>query len=149
MAAPKGNKYAKGLESSGRPTDYRPTICNELINLMAEGLSLTAAAAELGYHRQRIYEWADTHQELADALKLAKGKRVLKLERDLLALKEGPAVTARIFALKNADPAEWREKVDHELTGRDGGPIETKDVSDSIRAKALAVFMAKTKGEKG
>lgn len=31
-----------------------------------------------------------------------------------------------------------------ELAGKDGGPIETKDVSDHERARALAAFMAKT-----
>jgi hypothetical protein len=35
-----------------------------------------------------------------------------------------------------------------ELTGKDGGPIETRDVSDADRARALAVFIAKTKGAK-
>lgn len=38
----------------------------------------------------------------------------------------GPRVTARIFALKNADPEEWRDKRDVELTGRNGGPVKTE-----------------------
>jgi hypothetical protein len=35
-----------------------------------------------------------------------------------------------------------------ELTGADGGPIETLNVTDVERAKALAVFLAKTMPKK-
>lgn len=116
--------------ASGRPSTYKPEFGNEMISLMAEGLSLTAAAAELGFHRDTIYEWAKVHPEFSDAVKLAKGKRILKLERDMLGAKDGPIVTARIFALKNADPEEWREKVVNEHTGKDGAPIETRSTVD-------------------
>lgn len=98
----------------GRPSEYSPFIGNLLIDLMATGLSLTAAAAEIGFHRWTIYRWAEEHPEFSDALKLARGKRVLFLERGLLAAPDGPTVTSRIFALKNADPEEWRDKVNVE-----------------------------------
>lgn len=32
-----------------------------------------------------------------------------------------------------------------ELTGKDGGPVQTEEVSDATRARALAAFIAKTK----
>jgi hypothetical protein len=99
---------------SGRPSEYSESYGNELIELMAEGLSITAAAAELGFHRDTIYDWAEKYPIFSDALKRARGKRVLKLERDLLGAADGPTVTSRIFALKNADPGEWRDK--HEVS---------------------------------
>jgi hypothetical protein len=34
-----------------------------------------------------------------------------------------------------------------QLTGADGGPIETKDVTDDQRAKALAAFLAKNQAK--
>lgn len=107
----------------GRPTGYRKEFGDEIVSLMATGLSLTAAAAELGFHRDTIYEWEKTHPEFSDAVKLARGKRTLKLERDLLTAPDGPTVTSRIFALKNAAPDEWREKQTTEHTGADGGPM--------------------------
>lgn len=103
---------------AGRPTDYRPHYGEAIIELMTTGLSLTAAAAELGFHRQRVYEWEEAHPEFADAVKLARGKRTLKLERDLLMAPDGPTVTSRIFALKNAAPDEWREKQEVEMNMR-------------------------------
>lgn len=101
---------------AGRPTLYKPEYGEEMISLMAAGLSLTAAAADLGFHRDTIYTWEATHPEFSDALKLARGKRVLSLERGLLEAKDGPTVTSRIFALKNADREEWRDKQDVETT---------------------------------
>ncbi len=37
-----------------------------------------------------------------------------------------PDPTSMIFWLKNRQPALWRDKQEHEHTGRDGGPIEQK-----------------------
>lgn len=102
--------------AGGRPTLYKPNYGEGMISLMATGLSLTAAAAELGFHRDTIYAWEAAHPEFSDALKLARGKRVLSLERGLLEAKDGPTVTSRIFALKNADREEWRDKQDVETT---------------------------------
>ena len=101
----------------GRPTDYRDAFGDEILALMTEGLSLAAAAAELGIHRQRVYDWVEKHPEFADTISLAKGKRQLFLERRLLAAKESPVVTSTIFALKNAAGEDWRDKQEHEHTG--------------------------------
>lgn len=127
---------------AGRPTDFKPEYGEEILNAMASGLSLAAAAADLGIHRQRVYQWVEKHPEFADTIKLAQSKRQAFLERRLL--KDdlpGPQVTSTIFALKNAAAADWREKVDHELTGKDGGAIEVEDKSsyDLVRRIAFAL----------
>ena len=44
--------------------------------------------------------------------------------------------------LTNRRPEEWREKVAQEVTGKDGGPIETK-VNDSELARQIAFALAK------
>lgn len=104
---------------TGRPTDYTKTMGDEILNLMAEGLSLAAAAAEIGIHRQRVYEWVDRYPDFADTVKLAQAKRQLFLERRLLNNElAGPQITSTIFALKNAGAADWREKQEIEHTGQ-------------------------------
>lgn len=35
-----------------------------------------------------------------------------------------PDTVAAIFWLKNRQPKKWRDKVDHEISGPDGGPVE-------------------------
>ena len=108
----------------GRPTDFKPAMGDEILSLMSEGLSLAASAAVIGIHRQRVYEWMERHPEFADTVKLAQVKRQLFLERRLLSADTGPVVTSTIFALKNAGPEDWRDKVSQELSGPDGGPIQ-------------------------
>lgn len=128
---------------AGRPSAYKPEYGEEIIQLMAAGLSLTAAAAELGFHRDTVYQWAETHEEFSDALKLGRGKRVLSLERDLLDKDmAGPQITARIFALKNAAPDEWREKVQQEVTGKDGAPLVAAPDAPEL-ARQIAFALAK------
>lgn len=84
---------------------------------MATGLSLTAFAGEIGVARSTINEWIEHFEEFSEAVRVAKAKRTLALERGMLSADSGPAVTARMFALKNADPDEWREKREVQHSG--------------------------------
>ena len=94
---------------------------------MGDGFSLTAFAGSIGVSRETVYEWERSIPAFSDAIKRARAGRVFALEKQLLSGDNGPSVTARIFALKNASPEEWREKQAVELTGKDGGPIETRN----------------------
>lgn len=111
---------------------------DQILGLMQEGLSLAAAAAEIGVHRQRVYEWVDRHPEFADTVRLAQAKRQLFLERRLLSADAGPVVTSTIFALKNAGPEDWRDKQDHELSGPGGGAIKTDNRFEIVLVKPKA-----------
>lgn len=104
--------------TAGRPTDFKPEMGEEILARMEVGFSLAAAAADLGIHRQRVYEWMERHPQFADTVKLAQAKRQLFLERRLLDAKDSPTVTSTIFALKNAGPQDWRDKqeVEHAVS---------------------------------
>lgn len=103
----------------GRPTDYTPEIGEKILALMQEGYSLVAAAASLGVHRQRIYDWREKHPEMAELIGLAQGSRMLFLEKRLLTATEGPKVTSTIFALKNCSE-DWREKAELDVNHKGG-----------------------------
>ena len=106
----------------GRPTKYRPEYCQQVIDFMGQGYSLTAFAGSIVVDRDSVYEWERTYPEFSVAVKAARGCRVATLERGLLLDGQPSAqVTARIFALKNACPDEWRDR--HEMTGADGAPL--------------------------
>lgn len=119
------------MAERGRPTDFKPAMGEEILQLMASGLSLAASAAELGIHRQRVYEWMDRHPDFADTVKLAQAKRQLFLERRLLSADSGPVVTSTIFALKNAGPEDWREKqeIDHKSSDGSMTPVRVELVA--------------------
>jgi hypothetical protein len=76
---------------------------------MSQGYSLTAFAGHIGQARDTIYQWMKSHREFSDAVNRARPARVAALETKLLTARQGGEVAASIFALKNADPTEWRE----------------------------------------
>lgn len=120
---------------AGRPTDYTKTMGDEILKLMAQGLSLAAAAAEIGIHRQRVYEWVDRHPDFADTVKLAQSKRQLFLERRLLDTSlAGPQITSTIFALKNTNHEDWRDKREVEHSGN--MEVTSKEQRDAAVAAA-------------
>lgn len=110
----------------GRPSTYNDSMGREVITLMAEGLSLTAAMAELGYHRQTAYDWQDKYPEFSDAVKIGQAKRQLFLERRLLKANSSPVVTSSIFALKNTGTGDWRDKQEVDHTSSDGSMTPTR-----------------------
>ena len=94
---------------TGRPSDYRPEYCQQVIDFMAQGYSLSAFAGEIRQARETIYRWTMAHSEFCDAVARARMARVRALETKLLKSRKGAETSAAIFALKNADPAEWRD----------------------------------------
>lgn len=107
-----GRPTAKKAEPRpvGRPTKYDPRYCDEVIAFMAEGFSLTAFAGSIRVSRSTIQEWIEAHPDFSSAVKVGHAARTAQLESTLLRAPDGPTVTSRIFALKNAAPEEWREK---------------------------------------
>jgi len=117
----------------GRPTKYDPAYCDQIVEFCSGGYSLTAFAGNLGVSRSTINEWAGAHSEFSEALKIAKAAATLALEQDAARIRqEGGApgsATLVIFGLKNFAPDDWRDRHQHEVSGPDGGPIETAQVS--------------------
>lgn len=93
----------------GRPSEYKDEYCAKVIEMMGQGLSLTAFAGAILVSRQAVYEWITVHRAFGDAVARARSARTLWLERKLLSSRKGAETTAAIFALKNAQPDEWRD----------------------------------------
>lgn len=106
---PQQRMLAHHKHAGGRPTDYRPEYCEMVIEAMASGVSLTAFAGMLRVSKDTVYEWMTRHSEFSDAVSRGKPARLLHLERKLLAARYGAQCSAAIFALRNADPTEWRD----------------------------------------
>jgi hypothetical protein len=110
---------------AGRPTDYRPEYCDDLVWHMNEGLSFESFAGKVGVNRDTVHEWAKVHPAFSEAKKRGEAlsracwENILKT---IAATGTGNA-TAAIFALKNKFPAEWRDRHQHEHMGDGGGPV--------------------------
>ena len=93
----------------GRPSEYRPEYCAMVQDYMGQGYSLTAFAGSIRIARDTVYEWIKRHSAFADAVARARPARVAALETKLLRSRKGAETSAAMFALKNADPTEWRD----------------------------------------
>lgn len=102
---------------------------------MRAGFSKTASAGMIGVCKTTFDNWTKEHPEFLAAVKRGETARTLKLEQDMLKAADGPTVTSRIFALKNAAPDEWRDKKTTELEGK----IQTEEVGQGA-AKVLAAL---------
>jgi transposase len=110
----------------GRPTDYLPEYCEIAEAKMREGFSKTATAGHLGICKATLDNWCKAHPEFLGAIKRGETARTLKLETDLLSAPDGPTVTSRIFALKNAAPDEWRDRKELDHTSSDQSMSPTR-----------------------
>ena len=99
----------------GRPTAYDPIYCDIVIAYCSQGLSLTAFAGNIGVARSTLNNWMAANPDFLEACKIAMGKRAEFLEAGMIAADAtGPMVTARRFALVNAnvanEPTDWAER---------------------------------------
>lgn len=86
------------------------------------------------YRRAIGYEFEETEMVVTakdGEKKPAKVKRVKK--------HVAPDVTACIFWLKNRRPAEWRDKVQQELTGPGGGPLVVTDDRAALACRLAGI----------
>ena len=95
--------------TTGRPTEYKPEYCRQVADYMGKGYSLTAFAGSIKQSKETMYRWIATHPDFSDAVTRARAARVAGLETRMLAANNGGTAATSIFALKNADPDEWRE----------------------------------------
>lgn len=129
----------------GRPSKYSDAYCNEVIEFLAGGHSVTAFAGHIGVARSTVFKWAEENQEFSDALKVGQAKATALWETILVKVARdgGGNATAAIFGLKNRASEDWADKIVNEHTGKDGGPIETADVTDQEAARRIAFTLAK------
>ena len=115
----------------GRPSKYNEAYCEEVVNYMADGFSLTAFAGEIGVCRDTITEWCNVHPEFSLAVKRGKAKCAQWWENAARNSMSGGfagkgAATITIFGLKNMAPDDWADKQQLEHGGANGGPIVTE-----------------------
>lgn len=112
-------------EAPGRPTDYRPEYCSEVVGWGKRGKSITWMAAELGVCKDTVYEWIKVHPAFSDAIKRAKVYCQRWWEDagqvGMTSDKFNSAVWAKNMAARFRD--EWTDRQETAHMGADGGAI--------------------------
>lgn len=68
MAAPKGNKYAKGCKTNGRPSLYKPEYAELAHNYCLLGATNPRLAELFGVSVTTIEAWLRTHKDFSSAV---------------------------------------------------------------------------------
>lgn len=129
----------------GRPTKYDEQLPMLAAKLAKEGKTLAEIADFLDVAMSTVSLWKEKHKEFSEAIKAgnqlsddeverslykrANGytrqiERMGKDGREMCAEELPPDPVSMIFWLKNRRPQKWRDKQEHEVSGKDGGPIQ-------------------------
>ena len=134
----------------GRPTKYKSEYVEQATKLCMLGMTDAEMAAFFDVSESTLNLWKDGHPEFSEAIKKGKANADADVasrlfhramgydhpEDDIRAVNGEivitptikhypPDTTAAIFWLKNRQRDKWRDRVEQEHTGKDGGPIET------------------------
>lgn len=131
--------------TAGRPSLYQDAFAKQAEKLSALGATDIEIADFFEVDVRTIYRWKHDHEEFCQALNVGKTKadervvnslyqRAVGYEQEAVKIfmpagapapvyapyreKIAPDTTAAIFWLKNRQPAEWRDKQEHEHTGQ-------------------------------
>ncbi|MDN7489500.1 terminase [Burkholderia sp. AU45274] len=114
------------------PTKFKPEFVELARNYCLLGATDVDLARFFGTTDRTIRTWKQQHPEFAEALEQAKEVADAQVVGALYTNALAGNVTAQIFWLKNRQPAKWRDKVDHEHAGKDGGAIQFQRVERRI-----------------
>lgn len=120
--------FLERAKVNGRPTKYDPKYCDEVIEVMRAGFSLTAFCGIIQVLPQTVANWRKTYPEFDEACQLAKTARLIHWEESSIKVGRGaggPGAAPMVqFALRNLSADEYPDKQRVENTGVDGKPIE-------------------------
>jgi len=139
----------ESVKSIGRPSKYRPEFAEQAKKLCALGATDAQLADFFEVAISTVSLWKVQHKEFSEAINLPKAEADSRVEQSLyrramgyehddvdIRVIEGqivetrvrkyypPDTAAMIFWLKNRKPQDWRDKVQQEHSGPEGGPIQ-------------------------
>jgi hypothetical protein len=165
VATPK--KAPEDKLKTGRPSKYTDKTAEQARKLCLLGATDEQLADHFEVALSTISGWKNEHPEFLEALKAGKEEadarvaerlfqRAMGYEHDEVDIRVvsgeivqtpirkyyPPDTTAGIFWLKNRQKANWRDRIDTEITGKDGGPIQTEEMSPNDLARRIAFTLA-------
>lgn len=157
----------------GRPTDYSPELSKQICEQIVLGHSLRTICREESMPCvATLFNWFEKHPEFLEQYEKAKELQADTLAEEMLDIaddgsndwmekhdKDGENIgwqingehvqrsrlrlDTRKWVASKLKPKKYGERVQQEITGKDGGPIETKDISGIETAKRIAFLLSK------
>ena len=154
---------------------YSEEVVEKVCNHVANGGSLRALMREdktiPSYYV--LFGWMQEHPEFEDKWRTARAFNADALFDEILEISNTPVDTimtvqrakgnvettkkdavehrrlqieSRKWMIEKLAPRKYGNKITTEISGPDGSPLQISNISDELRVKALADFIAKTKG---
>lgn len=73
----------------GRPTKYKPELCKQIEDDLANGYSKEGACGGIGITKETMYQWIKKHPEFSDAIERGVLKSIRHYEARMIALGSG------------------------------------------------------------
>lgn len=115
-----------------RPSKRTPERQTAILNSLRVGNTRRAAAAAAEIDHATFYRWLDDDATLRDAVEKAEADAEQRFLGNIAKAAAEGTWQAAAWWLERRRPEEYRKREGVELTGRDGGPIETADVTGTL-----------------
>jgi hypothetical protein len=128
--------------AGGRPSDYRPEYCEQVIEFGKLGLSVAQMASRLDTSKQALLRWVEANQEFRNAMEVARSHSQAWWEEvgqaNLIMPKDSGSFQGSVWSRSMAArfPDDWRENKGVELTGKDGADLNLSVTFVQPEAKA-------------
>ncbi len=142
------------MAKMGRPTKFNDERAAKILEALRLGVPQTTAVSYAGVHDATYYRWLqeatkpDAPQELRDFRDAVKAARAEAEVRSVAVIQNASRKTwqAAAWFLERGFPQHWARSDRHEITGRDGGPIELNVDADALESK-VRQLIAKRRGD--
>jgi transposase len=131
------------VSDTGRPTKRTPEAQERILAALRKGMTKKAAAAAGGMGYSTLNEWEHDEPEFADAVKAAESDSQEALLRKIWTASD-QQWQAAAWMLERRWPQDFARRQALEMSGPDGGPIETatrpaelsdEELRDALRAR--------------
>jgi hypothetical protein len=167
----KPRKTAKKAGKHGRPSTYDPKLAERIIAGLSQGIPLTVICRDMGKPGIRtVYDWMDTHPEFSASIARARDLGYDAIAAECMEIANNPLmgieevtkewgteisrrdmlghrklqIETRLKLLAKWDPKRYGERMATEISGPDGGPIQTDSrVRSDDEKSAFAAQLAK------
>lgn len=128
---PKSTKNAVG-----RPSKYSEDMPGKMRDVLAEGYSFGVACGAIDITRETGYEWINSKPGFSDAVRTGRAMGMALWEKRLAnqAMTNPGNTAAIIFAMKNLYKDNWSDKIESEISGPGGTPIQANVAFSFIKA---------------
>ena len=141
------------MKSGNRRRPFKADYCAQAEKLCSLGATDEDLIAFFGITKTNLDAWKERHDDFRKSVLTSRDHADKDVERSLFERATGyshpedkvfansgkplvvpttkhypPDPTSMMFWLKNRQPTRWRDKVDHEVTGKDGGGIKIEFV---------------------